>query len=487
MGRRLAAIAAVLLLLGAGCGDEPTGGDSDWALEVDTVVEVLANSYDVADAYETARFFSAGGSLDLTTFGLGVATTPEAAVQAVRRLWFIEDGINRVHAEHVFVAPDGAVVWWNAVSPDADGGQDFAQSYLLGTGGRTASRTFRGMEVPLIDPTPVEERALELFDRYVSAWSDRDPEALRSVYSPDAVVRDDLRGEEWRSLDALIAGLDTVPDLSAGPWPRVFVYEAGADVQAIALVQLGGDCPMLEARRLVLSGERITRETRLMHLPSARRCLTGLRDGWWTTFELAPALQSNVTEVIDVGGSLVDLVNAEPIHEEFSRWLFDRYVEAGIGLPEVRAIWFPPAPECDELGGLAIETDERYEGRHTVVLCFTADRVLSDTSASGWAENAAAYGLHELAHLWMVDQLTDDARESFNERAGLRSWRSSATIWRERGVEHAAFTIPWGIAGAADARYPILPRPECDELAARYELLTGRAPITACGEGGWSP
>ena len=102
-----------------------------------------------------------------------------------------------------------------------------------------------------------------------------------------------------------------------------------------------------------------------------------------------------------------DLINAEPIHEEFTRWMFDRYIEAGIGLPEVAAVWFPPAPECDLLGGLAIESDERYAGRHTVVICFEEDRLPWDDSASGWNPSAASYGLHELAHIWMVDRLTD--------------------------------------------------------------------------------
>jgi hypothetical protein len=255
----------------------------------------------------------------------------------------------------------------------------------------------------------------------------------------------------------------------------------------VALVQLGGDCSRLEARRWVLAGDQIVKETRSTHVPSAQRCLSGLADGWWTTFELPPDLQNNVTEIIDVGGSLVELVNAEPIHEEFTRWLFDRYFEAGIGVPEVAAVWYPPAPECDELGGLAIEADARYEGRHTVVICFTEDRLPWDDSASRWFPSAAAYGLHELAHIWMVDHLTDDIRAQFNDDAGLTVWRGAEAEWSQRGVEQAAFTIPWAITGVEDAIWPIFFDQEitCEELADRYRLLTGNEPLTTCGEDGW--
>lgn len=285
----------------------------------------------------------------------------------------------------------------------------------------------------------------------------------------------------------LLGDLEAAPPLQAGPAPAIFTYQDGKVVQLVVLVQLGGKCPRLEARRLVLSGQIIDRETRYTHVPSAQRCLTDLPDGWWSVFELPPDLQNNVTEALDVGGSLVELVNAEPIHEEFTRWLFDRYLESGIGLPEVAAVWFPPAPECDLLGGLAIEADERYAGRHTVVICFEEDRLEYEDSASGWHPTAAAYGLHELAHIWMVDHLTDDVRDAFNDLVGLSTWRSANTEWAKRGVEWAAFTIPWAITGAEDAVWPIaFESATCEQLTDRYRLLTDHDPETRCGEDGWS-
>ncbi len=500
--RRVGAALVLVAVVMAGCGGESEGDtDATWAREAEEVVALLAAAYDAEDAYQTARFFSAGGTLDLTIWREGVATTPDEVVQAVQELWFFEAGFADVRAEHLFVSPDGAVVWWSAFDVNVDGGQDWAQSYAF-SGGRTASQAFRGMEEPFHEFLPLEQLVVDLADRYVAAWGEKDPAALAAVYTPDVVVLDGIRSEEWRGMEELAGSLSNAAPIAPGPWPRVFVYGSGYrdeatglvvepdstnQMQVIVLVQLGGDCPMLEARRWALSGDRINKEVRYTHVPSARRCLADLPDGWWADFELPPELQSNVTEIIDVGGSLVDLVNAEPSHEAFTRWMFAQYAEAGIGLPEISAVWYPPAPECTELGGLAIESDERYDGRHTVVICFTDDRLTSDTSESGWFETAAAYGLHELAHIWMVDHLTDDIRARFNDRADLSVWRGPEAIWRERGVEHAAFTIPWGITGATDARYGIYPPPECEELALRYELLTEYRPLTLCGEGGWSP
>ncbi|MDJ0497987.1 MAG: hypothetical protein QNJ89_09160 [Acidimicrobiia bacterium] len=494
----------VALLLAAACTSTTEATvDETWAAEAENVVALLADAYDIADPYQTARFFTAGGTLDLTIWGYGVLTTPDEVVEAVRTLWFMEPGFANVRADHTFVSPENALVWWSAYDKDFGGGNNWVQSYSFGPRGRTASKAFRNVESPdeyVATPeelaalesgeeinTREELAALELADRYAAAWELKDTTALTAVYDPAVVVRDDTTGEQWSGVEELLADLGNAPSLEPGPHPRTFVHQAGNHVEMVVLVQLGGDCPRLEARRLLLAGDSINRETRFTHVPSAQRCLTDLPDGWWSTFELPPDLQNNVTAILDIGGSQVQLVNAEPVHEEFTSWLFDRYIEAEIGIPEVAAVWYPPAPECDKLGGLAIESDDRYQGRHTVVICFTADRLEYPDSKSGWFPSAAAYGLHELGHIWMVDHLTDDIRAEFNDRAGLAEWRSADAKWAERGVEWAAFTIPWAITGVEDAVWPIyFEKATCEELADRYRLLTNHEPLTPCGEEGWS-
>ena len=472
MGRRAIALVLVALVVAVACSDaSENAGDEVWAAEAEAVVALLADAYDRADAYQSARFYTAGGTLDFTVWDRGVATAPDEVVDAVRGLWFTRPGWTVVRADHTFVSPDSALVWWSAY--DEGGGSEWVQTYFFGSGGQTASIAFS----PDVGTADDRERVA----RYVQAWQRRDAGELATIYSPDTVVLNQTTGEEWRNASDVLGALGDGPPVEPGPAPGSFFYRSGSVVEAIVLLQLGGDCPMLEARRLVYYGEAIAKETRFTHIPSAQRCLTNLPDGWWTTFVLPPDLQDNVTEILDVGGSLVELVNAEPIHEEFSRWLFDRYLQAGIGLPDVAAVWFPPAPECDERGGLAIESDARYEGRHTIVVCFTDDRLEYDRSESGWFPTAASYGLHELAHIWMVDRLNDDVRAAYLEMTGLSVWRGAEAEWADRGVEQAAFTIPWGITDRSDVVWPIyFPEASCEDLADRYRLLTDHDPVTPC-------
>lgn len=476
---RVAIVGAVMCaLLAAACGEpEP------WATDVDQVVDSLADAYDTEDEYQLARFFSAGGTLDLSIWDRGVARTPAEVVEAVPKLWFSKAGFAQVAADHVFVSEDGAIVWWFAF---ADGGfQNWVQTFAFASTG-TSSRAYRALEFPMAEISEREQDLLDFADRYVEAWGSGDASAIGSLYASDAVILDDLRNAEWRSRDALLGDLGSHPPLERGPWPGIFVYHDGDTIEAIALVQTVEECPQLEARRWAFDAGAIVHERRYVHIPSARRCADELSSGWWVGYELPPELQENVTEVIDNGGTLVDLVNAESLHEEFARYLFSRYASSGIGLPEVEAVWFPPAPECLSYPGLAIESDARYEDRHTVVVCFPDDDLIHD-SPSGWSYLATTWGLHELAHIWMLDHLTDDLRATFNEAAGVDTWRSADVPWRERGVEIAATTIAWGVAGTDQARWPILPAPDCEQLADWYELLTGRVAVTACGEDGWSP
>jgi hypothetical protein len=86
-------------------------------------VALLADADDIADPYQTARFFTAGGSLDLTIWGEGVAATPNEVVESVAELWFMEPDFAAVRAEHLFVSLDGAVVVWFAHDVEGRGGQ----------------------------------------------------------------------------------------------------------------------------------------------------------------------------------------------------------------------------------------------------------------------------------------------------------------------------------------------------------------------------
>lgn len=485
MGRGALAVAlATGAALSVACGgSSPERGDPTWAGEVDLVVADLTEAYDTEDLYQTARFFSAGGTLDMSVWGLGVSTSPQEVIGSLEQLWHQQPGLAAVRAWDVFVTPDQALVSWGAY--EVAGYQTWAQSYAFGPAGRTASQTFRGVEHPYEPYRTGEAELVAFIERYLAAWNGDDRASVVDVYAPDAIVRDDVAGHVWRGVDAIAEQVAAAPPIEHGHWPELFVFgdQPGAPPsEAIVVVQLVGECPMLEARRWSLDAGQIANEVRLTHVPSARRCLTDLPDGWWSTFELPPELLSNVTEILDVGGNTVELINAEPVHEEFARWLFDRYIDGELGIPQAAAIWFPPAPECLEREGFATTSDERYEGRRTAVICFGEEALADDDTPSGWDRYAVAIGLHELGHIWMLDHVDDDTRSAFTEATGLGTWNDRDTRWSVRAVEHAAFTLAWGLAGDGNEQYTIPPRPSCGDVADRYGLLTGRAATTGCDD-----
>jgi hypothetical protein len=146
----------------------------------------------------------------------------------------------------------------------------------------------------------------------------------------------------------------------------------------------------------------------------------------------------------------------------------------------VAAFWFPPSVDCGLSEAVAKSADARFEGGHTVTLCFTSDELASGWPGRRWSPHVVHQGLHELAHVWMYDHLDDSDHSTFLERVGLETWRESDVFWPKRGVEVAAETMAWGLAGNGVAEYLIKPPPDCDELTERYVMLTGQDPLTTC-------
>lgn len=48
---------------------------------------------------------------------------------------------------------------------------------------------------------------------------------------------------------------------------------------------------------------------------------------------------------------------------------------------------------------------------------------------------------HELAHVWVHENIDDDAKQAYIEARELPTWRSRDFDWNERGVEDAAFVM----------------------------------------------
>lgn len=461
--------------------------DTPWAQEAIEIFDGIASALTDLDPYGAAKSVLGDGALDLQAWGGDVYAGPLQIAEALGQILFIEQRQTdqelrlaldlEVDVDQVFLGVAGAVVRYDAHNI---AGVPWAMLYSIGEGSFASSRLF-SEDLGHVDPAMrwVDAPTHPLYEQYVEVWSSGDVDRLSEVYAPSIVVRDALTGEQWVGIDELRDEAATAPPIEPGPWPELFRYDVDERHEQIAVFQLGGDCPMLEARRWVFVDDVIVDETRYGHVPSIRRCTGGAGEGWWNDIDVDRS-DALAIDTAQFGDRSVYLVNAAERQSALARWLFDRYAEGSLPPPDVAAVWFPPSVDCALSEGIAMPEDGRVEDQHTVTLCFDSDDTLSGWPGQPWSAHVVHQGLHEYAHVWMYDRLDDAMRQAFLERVGLDVWRSAEVFWPERGVEVAAETIAWGLAGEDLAEYLIDPPPSCEELTARYELLTGQAPLTGC-------
>jgi hypothetical protein len=475
----------------AGTADGGPDAETPWAQEAVELFDSIAQNL-ADDSSAAAAPFADRGVLDLRAWGGEVHGGRMLITEALERILSVPPRPVRARSlEYIdldarvvqlFVGDRQAVVRFDAVY--LGGRLPWMQLYEVGEDSVASSRLFTedlGHIAPRDRWTYPPDHPF--YDRYVEVWSSGDPDRLTEVYASSVEVRDALGGESRVGLDALADEMRTAPAIESGPWPERFRFDVGDRHEQIAVFQLGGSCPALEARRWVFDDDLIVDETRYEHVPSVRRCRGPAGDGWWTDFE-ANDSEEFVVQTVERGRRSIDVVNADDRQTELIHWLFGRYAAGALAQPDVAAVWFPPSVDCELSEGISKSADVRFDQGHTVTLCFDADELSSGWPDRQWSPHVAHQGLHEFAHVWMYDQLDARDQRAFLERVGLASWRDADVFWPERGVEVSAETIAWGLAEPGDAEYLIEPPPGCAELAAGYVMLTGREPLTTCEPAG---
>jgi hypothetical protein len=84
--------------------------------------------------------------------------------------------------------------------------------------------------------------------------------------------------------------------------------------------------------------------------------------------------------------------------------------------------------------------------------------------------------LHEFAHAWTHENLTQGQLDAFLTMRGLQRWNEAGDEWAERGTEHAAEIITWGLNRRCDPRH-MLEGEGHGSLTTAFELLTGARPL----------
>jgi hypothetical protein len=158
----------------------------------------------------------------------------------------------------------------------------------------------------------------------------------------------------------------------------------------------------------------------------------------------------------------ITIESTSPAWTRRVEWGLDRFRDAGLQLPAMAIAVHDDVAPCDGNSGLYLPSDPVE-----VHLC-TPGPVDSRT--------ARLTTLHELAHAWAESQLSTDERAAFLELRGLDVWYDPRIPRHERGMEHAAEVVSWGLM---DEMVPIIRIYDAApaDLSIAFHVLVERPPL----------
>ena len=132
-----------------------------------------------------------------------------------------------------------------------------------------------------------------------------------------------------------------------------------------------------------------------------------------------------------------------------------------------------PLPDIDIVGHDSTSQCMGRAGMHT----FAAGRSTIDVCTRGAGPVQEFLFLHELAHAWDRAGLTAERRQAFLAQRGLTAWRNDdPERWHDRGAEHAAEIIMWGLMDRP-IRVVRLGTTGAQRSPLGYVALVGRPPL----------
>jgi hypothetical protein len=143
-------------------------------------------------------------------------------------------------------------------------------------------------------------------------------------------------------------------------------------------------------------------------------------------------------------------------------WALALFAAADLPLPDIDIVGHDSVAQC--MGRAGMHT--YAAGRSTLHVC---------TRDAGPVQEFLF--LHELAHAWDRAGLTAERRQAFLAQRGLTEWRNDdPERWHDRGAEHAAEIIMWGLMDRPIGVVRLWDN-GCAALRAGYVALVGRPPL----------
>jgi len=136
----------------------------------------------------------------------------------------------------------------------------------------------------------------------------------------------------------------------------------------------------------------------------------------------------------------------------------DRFAAAGLELPAVTIEVFDTTEPCRGNAGYATSGPTSVNGRGEYTISICTEKRYERTL------------IHELAHIWAADTLTDADRSKYVEFRGTESWNEGE--WHEQASEHAAENITWALLDGDVWIHSAISMQDDASLTAGYEILT---------------
>jgi hypothetical protein len=194
------------------------------------------------------------------------------------------------------------------------------------------------------------------------------------------------------------------------------------------------------------------------HAPTSALLILLLAVGVWSPGP-GPA-SATAAKSGSVSDPHVGLVERPTADDPLAAWALDRFVTAGLILPDVAIERYDTKEPCGGNTAVAIHGGVRPR----VALCVSV-------GAPDVAVKRAL--LHELGHVWTDETLSERDRAAFAEHRGCASWADGP--WQGRASEHAAEIIAWALMDRELSMITI-PDHEPEQLAAGFRVLTGSEP-----------
>lgn len=340
-----------------------------------------------------------------------------------------------------------------------------------------------------IDPragSPVHD----LYVGSAEAYTAHDVDALAAFHSDAAFAPAPPREEYesvFESMPAISARPATLSDLAIAPSESPAIFTAGPVSGAqpsraetafgIYHLSVGSGLDLVAATVWDLWDGEILRTLTFFDPDGWNRLVEAGEvvppSGWYSEVRLPdPIDTTEAEEILLEDGSVVAVYGASTASIDLVEWALQRFEMAGMPVPRVAAVHFESERTCLEGMGWARAEVSDPEIR----ICLEEDQL---TSAEGATRAGVVTVLHELAHVWTAQHVDDAVRTQFLAVRGLGVWSDHSVPWSDRGSEHAAEILAWGLA---DDHYDVvrLGGPDCGQLQQGFGLLTGVAPLHDC-------